>query len=248
MVTSIFRPGKKWHLSLTFVFLVLGLLLSTSFYARQRSQAAASPRKQDLIQAVRGLEKDRERLKRRVAGLRVKVEDYGKRAAAETGAAASFNAQLDRGQSQAGLMAARGPGLVITIGDNPQFPKGEDPNSYVIHDYDLRVIVNALWAAGAEAISVNEQRLVSTSAVRCAGNTVLVNTVRLASPYVIKAVGQPERLRKGLAGDAEADRFLTSVASTFGLQVDIAEKGRVRVPAYRGSVLIRNAKVLEGTR
>ena len=96
----------------------------------------------------------------------------------------------------AGLAAARGGGLVLEVADSGDAPttRGE-VTDFRIQDVDLRQIVNALWRAGAEAIAVNGQRVVATTAIREAGGTILVNFSPVTSPYRISAIGDPTEMR-----------------------------------------------------
>lgn len=104
---------------------------------------------------------------------------------------------LKEANAFAGLTAVEGPGIVVTLNDSAHMTPGEAPAAIMpglIHDTDINQTVNELKAAGAEALSVNDQRLVATSPIRCAGPTVLVNTVPQPPPYVIRAIGNPKTL------------------------------------------------------
>ena len=96
----------------------------------------------------------------------------------------------------AGLTSGTGQGLVITLDDSnlPRQP-GEDPNLFLIHDEDLLKVINELFAAGAEDVSVNEQRNITNTEIRCVGPTIIINSVKLAPPFVIQAIGNPDILR-----------------------------------------------------
>lgn len=107
------------------------------------------------------------------------------------------NVQLLR--EQAGLTALEGEGVIVTLDDSKKNIKaGENQNLYVIHDDDLLKVVNELRAAGAEALSINHQRLTATSEIRCAGPTLSVNNVRSAPPYEIRAIGNSKTLENAL--------------------------------------------------
>ena len=109
---------------------------------------------------------------------------------------------------------------------------GENPNLYVIHDDDLLRVINELRAAGAEAISVNGQRLTGISEIRCAGPTLSVNNVRSSAPFEIRAIGDKKSLESAL-------RMRGGVAETlgvWGIQIDIKTSDNVYIPPYRGSI------------
>jgi len=238
---------RNWHISLVLVCVVLGILLATSFSTQQRKrEALETPRKKDLINTVRELESDRDRLKREIEENRERILKHEKIAAEREGILSSYTKELEETRKAAGLSQAKGSGLVVTLGDNPQYPKDGDPNNYVIHDYDLRTVVNSLWAGGAEAISVNGQRLISTSSIRCAGGTILVNSTRLVSPFTIKAVGDPGKMTKAINEDARTKQLLNDIAKFYGLVATVEQKNEVVVPGYAGGLLVENAKVIEG--
>jgi uncharacterized protein YlxW (UPF0749 family) len=105
----------------------------------------------------------------------------------------------------------------------------EDPRGNV-RDRDLQLVVNALWAAGAEAISINDQRLGPTSAIRFAGEAVLVDFRPVTNPYEIRAVGDPGELSQGFLGSRDV-RALALVSETYGLRFDYAQEDELSLPA-----------------
>lgn len=143
---------------------------------------------------------------------------------------------------QAGMVPMHGPGVIINVDDSIKASKqGENPNLYLIHDDDLLRIINELKAAGSEAISINEERLIGSSEIRCAGPTVVVNGHRLTPPYYIKAIGNPETLKTSLTmrgGVLDTLKF-------WGIQVSIAEKKNVNIVEYKGVTKMEYAKVGE---
>ena len=131
---------------------------------------------------------------------------------------------------------------VVTIDDSKiQSKAGENQNLYIIHDDDLLKVINELRAAGAEAISVNGQRLVATSEIRCAGPTLSVNNVRSAPPYEIRAIGDSTTLENAL-------RMRGGVMETlqvWGIQLEVKASQAVTVPAYKGAAQFSYAKEAE---
>lgn len=234
----------KGHFSLGFILLILGLLLSTSFDTHRRlHRSTAEPRKKELIEVVKEQEKERDDLKEKLNTLNNSISKFEKKAAAEEGVLVSFTNKLNSLKSAAGFLPLKGPGVEVTLSDSALIPPGKDPTNYIIHDYDLRVVVNALWAGGADAISINNQRLISTSSIRCAGNTILVNYTRLASPYRIRAIGNSRRLTESLNHNNEAKPLLKGYAKALGLIIDIKETLDLRLPPYKGRIGIEYARV-----
>lgn len=106
--------------------------------------------------------------------------------------------EIKQGNKVLGLSEVTGNGIVITVDDNNKISLIDyidDPNSLVVHDTDLINIVNQLKSVGAEAISINNQRIITTSSIECDGNVVLINGEKLAAPFEIKAIGFPESLK-----------------------------------------------------
>ncbi|WP_431679691.1 DUF881 domain-containing protein [Kitasatospora sp. KL5] len=154
----------------------------------------------------------------------------------------SDTAMLGSLERSAGLEPLRGPGLTVTLNDAPQnatarIPGVPEPgvNDLVIHQQDIQAVVNALWRGGAEGIQVMDQRLIATSAVRCVGNTLLLQGRVYSPPYVVKAVGKTDALRSALNADPTIENYLQYVAA-YGLGWKVQESNDLTVPGYQGSV------------
>ena len=150
--------------------------------------------------------------------------------------------ELSKARYISGLNAVKGPGLILILNDStkPTQP-GEDPNLYVIHDEDLLKVINELRAAGAEAISINEQRLLATSEIRCVGPLIQVNGNRLAPPFAISAIGDANLLESSLrmkGGVLEGLEF-------WGISAKIEKPKVVTVPGYPGTIKYKYAAPLE---
>ncbi|TMK82940.1 MAG: DUF881 domain-containing protein [Actinobacteria bacterium] len=142
----------------------------------------------------------------------------------------------------AGLADVTGPGVVVEMRDSllRRSPTG-DPNDLVIHQQDIQAVVNALWAGGAEAMSINGERLTSDSAVRCVGNTLLLHGSVYAPPYRISAIGDPGALSAVLASDPLVERFRVFVEDVH-LGFTIRRAGSLTVPAFQGVVTATSAR------
>ena len=133
----------------------------------------------------------------------------------------------------AGAAPLRGPGLTVVLEDSSASRSSTgNPNDLIVHERDIQTVVNALWVAGAEAVAINGERLSSLSAVRCAGNTLLLHGVVHSPPYEIGAIGDPEGLEASLTDSPGMARLLDAV-SAFGIGLTI-ERGPVVVPVGRG--------------
>ncbi|MCK9909967.1 DUF881 domain-containing protein, partial [Microbacteriaceae bacterium K1510] len=112
--------------------------------------------------------------------------------------AADTLSELDAARMLAGVVPVEGPGIEVTMQDNQNAANNPDVTNYIVHEQDVRLVVNELRAAGAEGISINGQRLVSNSAIRCVGPTIIVNGIKSAAPFVITAIGDPTTLENAL--------------------------------------------------
>jgi uncharacterized protein YlxW (UPF0749 family) len=195
--------------------LLLGLL--TVLAATQPRRASRDIRRLELADLIRAEDARVRRLRGAVTDLRRELDALEDSGTAELGALQDDVREL---AIRAGGAALEGPGLTVTLDDSSsrRSPTG-DPNDLVVHERDIQTVVNALWAAGAEAVAVNGERLTSTSAVRCAGNTLLLHGALHSPPYRIEAIGDPE----ALAGLAEQPGMedLAAAADAFGLGFDM---------------------------
>jgi uncharacterized protein YlxW (UPF0749 family) len=142
------------------------------------------------------------------------------------------------------MEAVTGPGLTVTLDDAPfdrVLPPELDPNVLVVHQQDLQAVVNAMWASGAEAMMLMDQRVISTSAVRCVGNTLHLQGRVYSPPYRIAAIGDPERLQDGLDNSPELEIYQQHVRR-FGLAYDVEEHDELEMPAYEGSLDLQHAR------
>lgn len=141
-----------------------------------------------------------------------------------------------------GLKAVEGPGVVVVIDDSAKKAKKEsDPNLYLVHDEDILKVINELRAAGAEAISINGQRLTANSEIRCAGPTISVNNVRSAPPFEIRAIGSQKDLESALnmrGGVADS-------LKVWGIKLDIQMDDKVFIPAAKAGNKYKYAKPAE---
>ena len=140
----------------------------------------------------------------------------------------------------------RGPALRVTLDDaklaGGEVPAGADPDDYVIHQQDVQSVVNALWRGGAEAMMLQDQRVISTSAVRCVGNTLILQGRVYSPPYVITAIGDRDAMRDALDSDPEVAN-LRQWSIAVGLGYDVKNVGQQTFPSYSGSIAPQHAQV-----
>jgi len=129
-----------------------------------------------------------------------------------------------------GLVAVTGPGVTVELTDGPPTDDSSEADLARVLDRDLQVVVNGLFASGAEAVSVNGQRITALSAIRGAGGAVLVGYRPLSPPYVVNAIGAPETLERRFVEGAAADELRT-LAGTYGIGFTTRGSDSVTVPA-----------------
>lgn len=226
---------KRGHLSIAFVCMVLGFMLALQFrIAMDQKSSLPYQRVEELSTRLLEAEKERDALREKVASLQ--------NAQPTPDGTAEGERRLKELRLRSGLTPLVGPGVIVTIDDSKiQSKAGENQNLYIIHDDDLLKVINELRAAGAEAISVNGQRLIATSEIRCAGPTLSVNNVRSAPPYEIRAIGDSATLESAL-------RMRGGVMETlqvWGIQLEVKVSQEVAVPAYKGAAQFSYAKEAE---
>jgi uncharacterized protein YlxW (UPF0749 family) len=229
---------------LVLVGIVWGLALSMQWQAPTgQPLARGGSDKASVAQTIAQLEGEQADLKRQVGDLRAQLGTLQTDAANRKANLADVHQALDQEQVTAGQVALAGPGIVATYRDStsPAISPNEDPANYILHDYDLRDVLNTLWATGAEAISVNGERIMSNTSLYCVGTTIICNATRLSPPYVINAIGPGDDMEAALRSAPQMEP-LNQRALIYDLPIDIRKDGKVAVPAYNGGYVFRYAQ------
>ena len=229
------RAGVVRRGTAALTLLALGIVTGTAIdQVRERQEASSGLRAELAVQVEeRTAESDElaeraERLRLEVAAVQNDVlgADAAGRAAAE---------QLLRLGLASATLAVEGPGVVVTLDDAPADAPVEDPLrggtpiDGRVQDRDLQDLVNGLWAAGAEAISINDVRLSALTAIRSAGDAVLVDFRLLSPPYVVRAIGEPAALELELL-DGPAGRRLSTYVMNYGLRLEVKRDRSLSLP------------------
>lgn len=148
--------------------------------------------------------------------------------------------------AQAGTTEMSGPGLSVSLDDAPRsirdsLPEGVRPDDLVVHQQDVQAVVNALWSAGAEGMRIMDQRVISTSAVRCVGNTLVLQGRVYGPPFRISAVGDASSMRAALDASPELSAYRTWVDAV-GLGYDVVDEKTLTLPAFSGSLDLSYAR------
>lgn len=221
--------------------LLVGFLLAAGVLVGREAAAEQDARKSELIALVHARQEHAEELSARLEQLRAEVAEAEATAAAGLPALAARAAEVE---AAAGLAALAGPGVTVTFADAAERCAGARPEDCRIQDIDLQLAVNTLFGLGAEAVAVNGERVIATTAIRSAGQAILVNYRVLTSPYVIEAIGPAEELADGFA-ESQIGQDFRLWADAYGLGYSVSPAAELELPAYAGSVRLRSARVPE---
>ncbi|MCH5186137.1 MAG: DUF881 domain-containing protein [Oscillospiraceae bacterium] len=145
--------------------------------------------------------------------------------------------EFNQARVLAGITEVKGEGLVVTLDDGKELNSSGEKFA-IVHDSDIRMVLCELSAAGAEAISINGQRIVATSAVRCVGNTVMINDVKIAPPFEISAIGNGETLEAAINIKGGVADYLKG----WGIVITTKKTGNISIPRYSGVVNMKYAQ------
>ncbi|TAM61459.1 DUF881 domain-containing protein [bacterium] len=236
----------SWQLSLALVGVVLGVIVALLF----RTQASQGfPLANQSTGTLAALLKQQDavdgRLRATIAEQRLELDRYERQAAAGRSLSHVARGELQRFKIAAGLVALTGPGLTVALNDSPKPAAGPVDAQYkLVHDYNVREIVNELWASGAEAVAVNGQRYVAGTPIRCVGPVILVNEERIAPPYEISAIGPAKAMAAALQMPGGVlDAMGPQIQS--GVQVHLAAATSLTVPAYPALPAFHYAKAAQ---
>jgi uncharacterized protein YlxW (UPF0749 family) len=232
--------SRYWRVFVPVVCLVAGVVFATS--AREsRGTELRAPGTANLVDTVRAAEARVHNLDGRLHDLQAQVDDAEKQAGHDNSGVAAAQAKVTPLERPAGLTAVHGPGLEVVLddADADNLPNGTqvDPNQLVVHQSDLQAVVNALWAGGAEAVSIAGQRVIATSAVRCVGNTLLLNGEVYSPPYRVLAIG-PAGAMQDRMNASPGVKLFREAAGYYGLGYTVEQRSDVRIGAYRGSLTL----------
>lgn len=224
----------RFHVGLALVLGLFGFLVATGF-VQERVREEHLPSRVDELESLVSRRQDTVGdLAERVQGLEERVSGARREAGRGSALVRGLTERLERVQRVAGLTAVRGPGLVMELADSPRTPRTRaELVDFRIQDVDLQRVTNALWRSGAEAVAVNGQRVVATTAIRVAGNAILVNYRAVSSPYRVTAIGDADVLARGLR-DSEIVRRFEVWTQVYGLGFSIERDADLFAPAVRG--------------
>jgi uncharacterized protein YlxW (UPF0749 family) len=235
-----------WRYAVPVSFVLAGLLFAASAHTSHGIDLRVSGR-DDVASLVTREQQTVAGQSKQLAGLERKVQAATLAAAKSDSRVAAVRAEGQAVADDAGLVPVTGPAVSVALDDAPPLPGKEQgsvpPDYLVVHQQDVQAVVNALWAGGAEAMTLQGQRVISTSAVRCVGNTLLLQGVVYSPPYVVAAIGDQARLKAAL--DAAPDIVIyKQYVNAYKLGYLVKSESPVTMPAYTGAVTLQHAQSL----
>jgi uncharacterized protein YlxW (UPF0749 family) len=234
------RPTAR-RLAVAGVFALAGLLFATSAQTSRGTDLRSE--NADLGSLVAQRSRENEQRSAQVSALRGEVDTLTRDAGSSAGTGGDPLQDTGLGTTS-GALAVTGPGVTVTLDDAPTSeprPAGAAPDDLVVHQQDVEAVVNALWAGGAEAMMIMDQRIVSTSAVRCVGNVLVLQGRTYSPPYRISAIGDVDALRSGLARSSAISIYQEYV-SAYGLGYQVSAGKDLQLPAFDGTTSTTYAK------
>ncbi len=240
------QPGTRAR---TLILTLVGLVLGIAFIAQWQSSLGETSAEQNSREAaiqrtISRLEAEQAQLKKEIANLRAQTTAEQQQRDQSESTSANLGKALALQRALAGTVPVRGPGIEILLDDstNRTILPSEDPDNYIVHEYQIRDIVNLLWASGASAIAVNGERFVNSTSVYCVGSTILINDTRTSPPYHILAIGDPARMQQAL-DDGNTLRDLKARVQAYGLVLKVIRTGVINVPAFDGSIEMKHTDI-----
>ncbi|MGQ0465477.1 MAG: DUF881 domain-containing protein [Sporichthyaceae bacterium] len=217
------------------VFVVAGLVLGVAAGQTRVNASAVSAARNELIDRVEARTNEADVLERRVVELRSSVDASRSAALTATAAGSAASGELERLALLAGIVPVRGPGIRVVVDDAPNSSVRGAGSSGRIQDIDLQRLLNGLWLAGAEAVSINNQRLTTLTAVRSAGDAILVAYRPLSPPYTILAVGKANDLEVDFV-DGPGGRWFHTLTG-YGIRFSVTQEQNLTLPGAATSTL-----------
>lgn len=232
------RRGS-WHVLVPVMALAAGLLFGTSAALAGDPTTKAQP--ETLAGLITARNEQVAELSEQAAELQTQVDSLSAQGRLPA------NREADALAPLVGTVAVQGPAVQVELNDAgytlETMPEGYTVDDVVVHQQDVQAVINALWAGGAEAMMVQDQRVISTSAVRCVGNTLYLQGRVYSPPYTITAIGDPEQLMQALEMDPTVANY-RAWADVLGLGYQVSDVGMTELPAFTGTVRAQYADLL----
>ena len=225
------------QIALGFVFMLLAFLITIQFRSVTENSMLKQQTNLRSDELMTDLKKEREKneiLQKQLSAYENDIAQYREDMEQSSGYSKFLADQLKRAEISAGMLDVIGQGVTVSLSDvNKRKAKEFDSlATTLIHDEDIRRIVNELWSAGAEAISINGSRIITTTAIRCVGPTILINDKKMAPPYVISAIGNSEQLEAAL----NLNGGVIDNLRIWDFEISISKSQNLTIPKYDGII------------
>ncbi len=220
------------------ICLLAGFMIGTSASVAKGTDLRGG-RATDMVSMVREESMSNAMLAEEVSAVREEVDRLG----TATGRSGVPAEDLEAAASDAQTMPVTGPGVTVVLADAPSSVviPDVDQDLLVVHQQDIQAVVNALWQGGAEAMTIQGQRIISTTGIKCVGNTVVLQGIPYAPPYRIQAIGDPNALEAALASSTYVQTYKQYV-TVYGLEYQERREAHLSFPAFAGGIELQYAR------
>lgn len=228
---------KKYNM-VSYIFIGIAVFFLCMLLAAQikaisnTAEVAQGKREAQLIDELTNLQRNYDSLKEKYDENSKVVEEYKSSSATNNTLIASMKNELDELTALSGNSDLKGEGVIVTLTDGDKVVNSSSRTDSLVHDSDVLTVVNELKAAGAEAISVNDQRIIATTAIRCVGPTILVNYQKIAAPFVIKAIGDSQYLESAIT----IKNGVADMLKELGIGVNVTRQKNIQIKKYNGTL------------
>lgn len=232
------RSSGRARIATIVTVVVIGVMLSASALHARGSDLRPT-RNTSLAGLVEDKSAGNAELARRVSELRAEVDALGVPAGTDGD---RQRADLAQAASAAGIEPVHGPAVTVVLSDAPTSVRAPDVDQdlLVVHQQDIQAVANAMWSAGAEAMTIQGQRVLATTGIKCVGNSVVLHGIPYAPPYVITGVGDPARIRAALQDSAHL-RAYRQFADAYHLGYEVRSEADASLPGYQGALNLKYA-------
>ncbi|HOE57400.1 MAG TPA: DUF881 domain-containing protein [Bacillota bacterium] len=236
--------GKAYKYYLFILAAIIGFITAVQLKSNITYQGIVTiPKLLDLQNEINNMEVENKQLNDSIREQAMRLAEY-KAEVEDTGSAFGImKNELEKARNYSNYSTVQGPGIVMTLNDSKQeVVEGGDIAWYLIHDLDILEIINELKMAGAEAISINDERVTATTGIRCGGPTINIDGKRHTVPFVIKAIGDPKVLE---ASALAPESYIELYMEYTGIQVEIEKVENLTITGYRGQSKLRHQRKTE---
>ncbi|WP_372994644.1 DUF881 domain-containing protein [Lutispora sp.] len=225
------------------IALILGFFLAIQIKSDITSQGIITiPKLLAMEKDVSNLEVEIDNLQKSINELNLKLKDYETSLNESGSIYSSMMEEWKKIRNYAGMEKISGPGIIITMNDSDkEIEIGDNPELYIIHDIDVLEVINELRAAGAEAISINGERVLGTSSIECGGPIIIIDGKRHATPFIIRAIGDPKVLEASIL----APNSYIDLMEYTGIEIDVKKVENIVMDGYKSPLKLKYQKSIE---